>query len=628
MISRFTQIKGVGKFINSRPGAAPWGANTLIFGENTSGKSTLTDILWSFKTGNPAFIEGRKSFGYVGEPVVELVDSNNNVFNYPGEDWGDGSNLVEIFDTHFINENIFEGSEIRFENQKKLHSIIIGSEGKRLADEMAISQERFDEISKDKTDRTRTFNQQFDKKISMVDFHNLPKYENPDALIKELQSTIDVASNQERIKEVFDGILKLLDNIVNQPTKSILQQTIETNAELVTAHIQKNWKNINHTKDFLQTGVNLTKEEAEICVFCGQSLDASAMELLKTYSQVFSEEYKKFHADVTATVEKFDRFSPSQIIENVKDKLQAVSIQLDLTGIDNSAISAVKKTADTAFRAKKENLSAIVNFSSYDELIQIFQEVKDRVKTLSEKYILTTGADIPVLQQKIFEIEMSKTRHTEKWDEFFRKEHELEASQKEIKKQRDALREELNDYSDTLYETHFDSINNILSETGADFRICDFKPLKKLVGKSERVFEIEFYDEYKVMISETAPHQPRFQNSLSESDKRLLAFAFFYSILLHEENLENKIIIFDDPFSSFDINRRTKTAELLANPYLISTDGERIEKKFDQLVILTHERDFFKWLSENLDKPTLLKIVDDGEDNGVKKSTLVQLSEP
>ena len=50
---------------------------------------------------------------------------------------------------------------------------------------------------------------------------------------------------------------------------------------------------------------------------------------------------------------------------------------------------------------------------------------------------------------------------------------------------------------------------------------------------------------------------------------------------------------------------------------------EYIEKEVNQLIILTHEREFFKWLFIKLDNPKALSLIPDGDTNGVKKSTVV-----
>ncbi len=102
MISRFTIIKGVGRFNDCQIGGRSFEKNTIIFGQNTGGKSTFTDILWSFKTGDSSFIEGRKTFGHNGNQHVELFDETNKAYRFPSSDWQLGFENLEIFDTQLI----------------------------------------------------------------------------------------------------------------------------------------------------------------------------------------------------------------------------------------------------------------------------------------------------------------------------------------------------------------------------------------------------------------------------------------------------------------------------------------------------------------------------------------------
>lgn len=62
---------------------------------------------------------------------------------------------------------------------------------------------------------------------------------------------------------------------------------------------------------------------------------------------------------------------------------------------------------------------------------------------------------------------------------------------------------------------------------------------------------------------------------------------------------------------------------MLANPHLIDENGEIIEKEINQLIILTHESEFFKWVFRRLDTPKALRIVSNGDYNGVSKSTII-----
>lgn len=624
MISRFTIIKGIGRFQNCQNiGGRQFGENTIIFGQNTGGKSTLTDILWSFKMGDTTFIEGRKTFGYTGNQQVELFDQDNTAFRYPSADWENGFENIEIFDTRYIYENIFEGDEISFNNQKNLQRIIIGYKGKKLAEDINSLQEDISELTKKKTSKTNEFNQRFTRGILVNEFKILHKYDNVDEEIKKIQTTIETANNQNKIKTVFDSLEIIIENIVNQNTKSVLSESIHVKAELVSAHILKTWKNPNHPMDFLQTGLTLTKEEEEYCVFCGQQLKEAKV-LLQAYSQLFSNEYRKLQADISSTVSKFEKWDPKGTLETIQDKLGSINLVINTNGIEKTEFKEIKEAANSEFSNKLKDIGYNVNFENYDKLIQIFQLIKMNVDDLKKKNIFSAEVNIENLKSKIEELKFSKTRHTKEWDDFLKEYDDIDIIQEGKKVNRETLRKELNEYSDKLFSIHLDTINKTLEQLNADFSICKFQPMIKLTGQSERIFALKFFKSHNVLIDETATNKPNFKNTLSYSDKRVLAFSFFFSLMIHDEKLDEKIIVLDDPFSSFDSDRRTKTVELLANPYLITPDGVLIEKKMNQLIILTHEKEFFAWLFQKLDCPKALKIVGNGLDsNGIKTSTIV-----
>ncbi|HET9009044.1 MAG TPA: AAA family ATPase [Nitrosarchaeum sp.] len=623
MISRFTNIKGIGRFHDCHFGGRHFSKNTIIFGQNTGGKSTLADILWSFKTGNIAIIEGRKTFGYTGSQQVEFIDETNKQFKYPSIEWNKGFENIEIFDTQFINENIFEGNEITYGHQKNLHSIIIGTEGKKLAIEISSLQEELNELTARKTAKTIEFNRTFKKEISAQKFSSLPKIENVEEAIREIQATIETANNQTKIKNVFETVESLLTNIITQNTKVILSNSIQGQADIVSEHITKTWSNPNHSKDFLQTGLNLTKDEQTDCVFCGQQLDSNAKNLLYAFSQLFSQQYRTLQADIYNAVSKFEKWNPTTFLESIQDKLASVKISLPPAELSKEEIKQLKEDVNTEFSTKAKNIGHEVDFKKYDILIEVIKKVKEHVDELKKKNVFTSEVNVEVLNRRIKQLEFSKIRHTKEWDDFLKEYDSIDAIQETKKLKRETTREALNRYSVNLFGIHLDTINKILSELQADFRICDFQPIKRIVGQSERIFALKFFNTHKVSIDETSTGKPNFKNTLSESDKRVLAFAFFYSLMIHDDKLNEKIIVFDDPFSSFDSDRRIKTVQLLANPHLITPDGEYIEKEVNQLIILTHESEFFKWLFLKLDNPKPLRLIPDGDVNGVKKSTLV-----
>ena len=81
-----------------------------------------------------------------------------------------------------------------------------------------------------------------------------------------------------------------------------------------------------------------------------------------------------------------------------------------------------------------------------------------------------------------------------------------------------------------------------------------------------------------------------FGSSLSEADKRTLAFAFFVARLERNEKLNECIVVFDDPVSSLDLNRRRESIKLIAN----------LSNRCEQLITLSHDAYFARDLRDKI----------------------------
>lgn len=84
------------------------------------------------------------------------------------------------------------------------------------------------------------------------------------------------------------------------------------------------------------------------------------------------------------------------------------------------------------------------------------------------------------------------------------------------------------------------------------------------------------------------PNQPfNAKECLSEGDKSTIALAFFLSKLDIDPNIQNKILIFDDPLSSLDTNRRTYTIGIIKSLF----------QRLKQVVVLSHNEFFLHEVS-------------------------------
>lgn len=622
MISKI-EIKGVGRFHHSAMDKESFSEKTLIYGANTSGKSTLTDIFWSFKTGSPHIIEGRKTFGYNGAQQVQITDHNATSFRFPGTDWEKGHPYIEIFDTRFINDNIFEGEVITFDQQKKLNQIVIGSRGMLLNQQINELQNEFNNLTTQKIGKSKLFAATLKKDITLDDFIKLPRIKDAELQLTEMRSTIETVMNQTKIKEAFSVIDQQLKNILQQNTKEKLSQSIEVKAELVSEHLNKHWKNPKSSKDFIQTGLALTKEDQECCVFCGQQLQEEAKELLKAYATLFSKEYSQLQQDIQVASTKFNKWNPLETIRLIQFTLREVGINDFAPEVTTEEITEMKEYTNAEFQFKARDLAYKPDFTGFDQLLDVFRMMQAEIEKLKDKKIFNSEINVVTLQQAMQRIELCQLRYSDQWQEFIDEYHAIEEKSFHIKTKREALRSELQQYSEVIFGVHLDTINQTLKALGADFILDNFKPIKKLVGKAERIFTLQFFNKHKVNIDEIAVNRPNFNNTMSESDKQLLAFAFFYSLMIHDPSLDKKIVLFDDPFSGLDTDRRKAIAEKLYNMQVITIDGELIEKKAEQLIILTHETEFYQWLCEKWTDSSTLTIALEGDENGIKKSNIV-----
>jgi wobble nucleotide-excising tRNase len=128
-------------------------------------------------------------------------------------------------------------------------------------------------------------------------------------------------------------------------------------------------------------------------------------------------------------------------------------------------------------------------------------------------------------------------------------------------------------------------INGLLTKFGASFQIE--KMNANFLGGSPRTeYGIKMRGKSVAIDGGT----PRFSTSLSDGDKRTLAFAFFVASNLKDADIGSKILIVDDPMCSLDLNRKNHTRVVLG----------QLHARADQLIVLAHDAFFIRDLRDEL----------------------------
>ncbi|MCR9251671.1 MAG: AAA family ATPase [bacterium] len=151
-----------------------------------------------------------------------------------------------------------------------------------------------------------------------------------------------------------------------------------------------------------------------------------------------------------------------------------------------------------------------------------------------------------------------------------------------------------NDFAEPVYKKQIHITNQYLTK---------FAPYIKVTGlKNQRGRGTQEYEVFRTYLTlDVHGHAIEFLQpdyirnvgnvkfTLSEGDKSALALSFFLA-RLEILGVSNKIVVFDDPISSFDYGRKTRTINELA----------RLASKCEQFFILTHDIFFAKEITDKL----------------------------
>jgi len=590
MITHINCIKGVGKFNSCTASSITLTDKVLIFGKNITGKSTLTSIFSSLKANNVDLLIGRKTFGYnVNQEIVIKTEGDTYVFK--DNKWNKYIDCIEIFDTKFICENVCNTEEISYDQQSNLNNFILGKTGHLLVDEIKEITDKITEFGTKKSTLTKTFfNPLIEDDIDLDFFLKLPETKNIDKLIENQNKKITQIKNKKNLIKSIDDSFFRFDF---EKYEDILTKKVVVDLSQIDSHIKKHFEDISRGKQFIQDGLPFVKENC--CPFCSQELGKSARNLIEDYKQIFSKEFSTLQKNIITVIEEF---LPINLEDKIKKELlsfEKFGVTINLSDDKITELVNSKKSINDKFEKKKLDITYDVDLSSNHNWSQLKTTFSKIVAMLdSKRKEVELNSDINAEEKKLKNLQLRQRRYEKEVSEKIKKYNSYTTDIDALTTKRNKKQEELDNYAEVLFKNCQNKINQYLKELNSNFVLDGFSHLKKLRGQNESIFAINFDSQYKVNIYEREHCKPNFGNTLSESDKRTLAFAFFLSKLSMDEDLDKKTIIFDDPISSFDRERKRKTCHLLL-------DIECKGKKPNQIIILTHQEDFLKALARNLD---------------------------
>lgn len=622
MVEKIVQIKNIGRFLDyAAKGDVTFRKLTLIYAENGRGKTTLCAILRSLQSGRPEFISERKTLGATDAPFVH-IRLNNADYKFDGNAWTNSHPDILIFDSVFVNENVYSGDYVEHEHKKNLYSVIVGAQGVQLARQIDDLDRQIRAVNGDLREKKESISKHVPAGIAFDDYLSWQPLVDIEEQIR--QKTEELSNRQraaEKAGEIqakglfvkiqlptlpsdFSVVLsKQLTNIVADAEGKVREQIARHQME----HQGESW---------LSQGLAYVKDNR--CPFCGQGVQAN--ELIAAYRSYFSAAYRDLKQEVAQLAQRVNSVIGEAALSSVQQAIANNAALLEFwrqfTAVDLPDISfpdIQQKNATLREKClklagrKQESPTEPVTLDA--EFTTALAEV-DAMRTAVARYNAAVDAansrvneqkaaarlqsEITPVKNELAQLEARKKRFEPEIAKACQAYEDAVAKKASLEKQKVQVRKQLDQYCEDIIRTYEQSINEYLDHFNTGFRITNTRHLYR-GGTPSSHYQIEINSKaLDLGDARTPAGTPCFKTALSSGDRSALALAFFLAVLKQDSDIGRKIVVFDDPFTSLDRFRRTSTQQIIL----------RLLNSAQQVIVLSHDAHFLKLIYDECPSAT------------------------
>lgn len=614
MLEKIVRIKNISRFLDyAAKGDVTFRKLTLVYAENGRGKTTLCAILRSLQSGRPEFISERKTLGATDAPFVH-IRLNNADYKFDGNAWTNSHPDILIFDSVFVNENVYSGDYVEHEHKKNLYRVIVGAQGVQFARKI----EELDGQIRDMNADLREKKESISKNVpSGIAFDDYLRWQPIADIEEQIRQKTDELSNRQRAAEKADEIQakglfvkiqlpslpsdfsevlsKQLTDIVVDAERKVREQVARHQME----HQGESW---------LSQGLAYVKDDQ--CPFCGQGVQAN--ELIVAYRSYFSTAYRDLKEEVAQLTQRVNSAIGEAALSSVQQAISANAVLaefwMQFTAVDLPHISfrdiqekyvtlrekclklATRKQESPTESVKldAEFTTALAEVDALRTAVDRYNAAVDAVNSRvnEQKAAARSQPDITDVMNELVQLEARKKRFEQEIAKASQAYEEAVGKKASLEKQKEQAREQLDQYCEDIIRTYEQSINEYLDYFNTGFRITNTRHLYK-GGTPSSHYQIEINSKaLDLGDARTPAGTPCFKTALSSGDRSALALAFFLAVLKQDSDIGRKIVVFDDPFTSLDRFRRTSTQQLI----------QQLLNSAQQVVVLSHDPLFLKLL--------------------------------
>lgn len=606
MLAKILSIQNIGRFENSTAKPNPsFKKHTVVYAPNAAGKTTLCAILRSLSSDDPSEILGRRRLGGSGEPKVDLLTSSGKLA-YRDQSWSENTEAVSVFDSAFVERNVYSGSTVDVSNRRQLYRVIIGQRGTELADKEA----KLTKLVKDKQAEIREAEQSLKSVaggIPLKNYIELDMLEDPEKSIADKTSLIEALKVSDTIASTRKldehGEISIPSTILDVLATNI--DTLGDKAEaLLTKHIQDHSM---EKKGQAWVEEGLSYVVGDTCPLCGRS-SLEDLPLIQAFRGLLGDEYQNLrsrlenyknleldrdfgHVARTAISTRFE--SNNSLLAFWKNHCRFDSVP-ESVHLIIEAVRAIdnrfRKHLDRKLGAVSE---AAISDQDRTDIMALVEAANDTIRDanieiraintiIQEKKSSVGDADLETENEALAHLKLRQNRHQDRESTLCSVVKKLWKEKEDIETEKKKIRRSLDEHTESTVAPYEKRINALLHRFNAGFSIARTKhSYTGGVPTSNYLLKINTV-EIGVGDAKTPDTEPSFRNTLSSGDKSTLALAFFLVQLDQDERLAETIVVFDDPFNSQDSYRRNQTKKQI----LLTA------KRCGQLVILSHDEKF------------------------------------
>jgi wobble nucleotide-excising tRNase len=614
VITKILALKNIGAFENWEwpqgidAGLLPTlGRVTVIAGENGKGKTTIAAVLRSVQDDDAKpVLERRRACAEGGyENFLAKIEHDNGKATLISDSrWNGPRPTLFVFDDTFVSRNVYEGLSVGAEQREALHELIIGEAGVQEAKKVEMLATEVSELKKQQKLREAKLT----KSLRHLTLDRMLRESPPadiDTKLTDVARNLKSAAQVAAIQALPDFIkIPQLPNVPVDAVQSLLATPIEQIEEAAQKRVLDHLESVgNGSVAWIQAGLDLVgKPQQSGCPFCAQELGESATSLIAAYRAHFSNEYESLQQRCAQTANQIGSQIPESLpatLLTARQRLSETQRQwlvhlpnlpalVELPDLD--ALVAVRIGLLHAIEAKR---SAPLVVLAMDEVttdaIGRWKQIADELNRINS-IVDDLRRQAHAFKNASSRLdESSLRRHQAELDDWKVSQHAdvqkdlsdykaakvtMDIKVQDLERAKNALLE----YQNEQFPKFRDAINDRLKAYGATFSLVEVSKTKGTKGGDRRVDYVLKAASTSVKVSSTpAAGAPHFGSLLSAGDRRTLAFAFFVT-MLEGKTLDGATIVCDDPTTSLDLDRRSRTVtELLA-----------LAKRGAQLVILSH----------------------------------------